>query len=69
METRPLVFSKGKSEIKFSAGFQQSNVPLYDPFSAAAHETKFKLTKLNEVDGEESHDDQPTGEVDEIDVP
>ena len=70
METRPLVFSKEKSKIKSeNPGFQQSHVPLYDPYSAAANEALFKLAKLNNVDGEEDHDGEPTGEVDEIYVP
>ena len=70
LETRPLVFLKGKSTIKSkSSGFQQKHVLLHDPFSAAANEALFKLAKLNNVDGEEDHDGEPTGEVDEIYVP
>ena len=69
LDTRPLVFSKEKSKIKLSSGFQQRNVPLYDPFSATANKAMFKLAKLNNVDGKEDHDDEPTGEVIEIYVP
>ena len=70
LETRPLVFSKEKSKIKSkSSGFQQSHVPLHDPYSAAADEALFKLAKLNNVDGEEDYDGYPTEKVDEIPVP
>ena len=66
----PLVFSKEKSKIKSkSSGFQQSHVPLYDPYSATANEALFKLAKLNNVDGEEDYDGYQTEKVNEIPVP